>query len=198
MKYGMNLLLWTSSVDETTIPLLEKIKSWGYDGVELPVFDMQRANFERVGKKLKELGLGATAVTVCTGAANPISPDAAIRAAGVTHLKSAIDMCAAAGRWRRSAVLRILPVPSAVIRGPVCLLSEFFRNGTAASYGDGRSEQHEANVGRPLHIEWLRRAPVPPAHRGKRTISNMCGPPTCVFSKTTRGFTSRSNQIKAR
>ena len=97
MKYGMNLLLWTSTVDETTIPLLEKIKSWGYDGVELPVFDMQRANYERVGKKLSELGLGATAVTVCTGAANPISPDVGIRAAGVAHLKSAIDMCAAAG-----------------------------------------------------------------------------------------------------
>ncbi len=59
MKYGMNLLLWTSAVDDSTAPLLEKIKGWGYDGVELPVFDMTLANYQAVGKRLKELGLGA-------------------------------------------------------------------------------------------------------------------------------------------
>jgi D-psicose/D-tagatose/L-ribulose 3-epimerase len=97
MKYGMNLLLWTSAVDDSTSPLLEKIKGWGYDGVELPVFDMTLANYQAVGKRLKELGLGATAVTVCTGTENPISPDAKIREAGLARLKKAIDMVAAAG-----------------------------------------------------------------------------------------------------
>jgi D-psicose/D-tagatose/L-ribulose 3-epimerase len=97
MKYGMNLLLWTSAVDDSTAPLLEKIKGWGYDGVELPVFDMTLANYQAVGKRLKELGLGATAVTVCTPTENPISPDAGIRAAGLARLKKAIDMVAAAG-----------------------------------------------------------------------------------------------------
>ena len=97
MKYGMNLLLWTSAVDDSTAPLLEKIKGWGYDGVELPVFDMTLANYQAVGKRLKELGLGATAVTVCTTTENPISPDAKIRDAGLARLKKAIDMVAAAG-----------------------------------------------------------------------------------------------------
>lgn len=97
MKYGMNLLLWTSGVDDSTSPLLEKIKGWGYDGVELPVFDMTLANYQAVGKRLKELGLGATAVTVCTPTENPISPDAKIRDAGLARLKKAIDMVAAAG-----------------------------------------------------------------------------------------------------
>ncbi len=97
MKYGFNLLLWTANVDESTFPTLEAIKSWGYDGVELPIFDFQAENFSKVGKKLNELGLGATAVTVCTAEENPISPDAAIREAGLTRLKNAIDMCAAAG-----------------------------------------------------------------------------------------------------
>lgn len=97
MKYGMNLLLWTSGVGDSTSPLLEKIKGWGYDGVELPVFDMTLANYQAVGKRLKELGLGATAVTVCTGTENPISPDAKIREAGLARLKKAIDMVAATG-----------------------------------------------------------------------------------------------------
>lgn len=97
MKFGMNLLLWTSGVTEQHFPLLEKIKGWGYDGVELPMFDFDLANAKKVGAELKRLGLAATAVTVCTGTENPISPDAAIRKAGLERLKKAIDACAAAG-----------------------------------------------------------------------------------------------------
>ncbi|MEZ6064794.1 MAG: sugar phosphate isomerase/epimerase family protein [Planctomycetaceae bacterium] len=97
MKYGFNLLLWSANVDEALFPVLENLKSWGYDGVELPVFDFNAANFQNVGKKLDELGLGRTAVTVCTKEENPISPDASVRAAGLARLKKAIDMCAASG-----------------------------------------------------------------------------------------------------
>jgi D-psicose/D-tagatose/L-ribulose 3-epimerase len=97
MKYGFNLLLWTANVDEASFPLLDKIKGWGYDGVELPVFDFNEANFKKVGQKLDSLNLGRTAVTVCTADENPISPDAAKRKAGVARLKKALDMCAAAG-----------------------------------------------------------------------------------------------------
>jgi len=97
MKYGMNLLLWTSNVDESIFPLLEQIKEWGYDGVELPVFDFNAANFEKTGAKLQELGLGATAVTVCTAEENPISADASVREAGLNRIRQAIDMCAASG-----------------------------------------------------------------------------------------------------
>lgn len=97
MKYGMNMLLWTSDVTEEHFPILEDLKAWGYDGVELPVFEMNADKFAKVGKKLASLGLGCTAVTVCSDVANPISPDAGIRAAGLNHLTQAIDMCAAAG-----------------------------------------------------------------------------------------------------
>jgi len=97
MKYGMNLLLWTSDVTEDHFPVLESLKAMGYDGVELPVFDMDLAKFQKVGKKLTELGLERTAVTVCTDTENPISPDKAIREAGLARLKKAVDMVAAAG-----------------------------------------------------------------------------------------------------
>ena len=97
MKYGMNMLLWTSDVTEEHYPLLDNLKSWGFDGVELPIFEMDGDKFARLGKKLDSIGLGRTAVTVCTDAENPISPDAAIRAAGLARLKKAIDMCAASG-----------------------------------------------------------------------------------------------------
>lgn len=97
MKYGMNMLLWTADVTEKHYPLLDKLKEMGYDGVELPVFELDLENFKQVGHKLTELGLGATAVTIATADANPISPDSAIRHAGLQRLRQAIDCSAAAG-----------------------------------------------------------------------------------------------------
>jgi D-psicose/D-tagatose/L-ribulose 3-epimerase len=97
MKYGMNLLLWATAVDESHDAILEQIKRIGYDGVELPIFEHDAAAFERVGGKLDELGLERTAVTVSTEDANPISPDASIRAEAVVRLKRAVDMCRLCG-----------------------------------------------------------------------------------------------------
>ena len=91
MKYGMNLLLWATAVDESHDGILEQIKQIGFDGVEVPIFEHDAGAFERLGGKLDELGLGRTAVTVSTEDANPISPDASIRAEAV---KSCIDVCA--------------------------------------------------------------------------------------------------------
>lgn len=97
MKYGMNLLLWTAGVTEDHFPLLEQIKSWGYDGVELPMFDFDLGINQKIGRTLQDVGLQATAVTVCTAEENPISADAAVRQAGLDRLKRAIDACQAAG-----------------------------------------------------------------------------------------------------
>lgn len=97
MNYGMNLLLWTTDLQPSQFDLLEKIKGIGYDGVELPVFNLDVDNFKKIGDRLTALGLGRTAVTVSTEDANPISPDAAIRKAAVDRLKQVIDCCAAAG-----------------------------------------------------------------------------------------------------
>ena len=97
MKYGMNLLLWATAVDESHDGILEQIKEIGYDGVEVPIFEHDAAAFQRLGGKLDELGLERTAVTVSTGDANPISPDPTIRAEAVTRLKGAVDMCELVG-----------------------------------------------------------------------------------------------------
>ncbi len=97
MKYGMNLLLWTSDVTEADFGILENLKEWGYDGVEIPCFNMEAANFKALGARLDELELGRTAVTVCPPEANPISPDEKVRKFAVDHLKKAVEMCAIAG-----------------------------------------------------------------------------------------------------
>jgi len=97
MKYGFNMLLWTAGVTEEHRPLLEKLKQIGYDGVELPIFDLDLAHHAKVGKWLDDLGLERTAVTCRTVDDNPASPDAKVRAAGVENNKRVLDCCQAVG-----------------------------------------------------------------------------------------------------
>ncbi|MFO8153439.1 sugar phosphate isomerase/epimerase family protein [Thioalkalivibrio sp.] len=97
MKFGMNLLLWTGGLDENLLPTLNMLKDMGYDGVELPVFDLEVNHFSPWARRLDELGLQRTAVTVRGEEDNPISPDASNRARGVANNKQAIECARAAG-----------------------------------------------------------------------------------------------------
>ncbi len=96
MKYGMNLLLWNGEINEGMLPTLEKLKAMGYDGVEVPLFNLG-LDYAAWGKRLDDLGLRRTAVTVRNVDDNPISPDASVRAKGVQLNKQTLDCCAALG-----------------------------------------------------------------------------------------------------
>ncbi|MBL9115658.1 MAG: sugar phosphate isomerase/epimerase [Verrucomicrobiaceae bacterium] len=93
MKIGFNLLLWTGHVTESDFHLFEKLKKVGYDGVEIPIFDVSNpAHFKSVGQVIKDNGLQCTAVTVLPDEAhNAISPDAANRQGAIDHLKRVIE-----------------------------------------------------------------------------------------------------------
>lgn len=96
MKYGMNLLLWSGEVTDDILQVCGKLKEIGYDGVELPVFNLD-LDYAAIGQQLDSLGLERTGVTVRGEEDNPISPDAAVRAKGVELTKRTLDCCAAAG-----------------------------------------------------------------------------------------------------
>ncbi len=96
MKFGMNLLLWSGELNDEITPVLENLKKMGYDGVEIPVFNTD-LDYAAWGKRLDDLGLERTAVTVRNEEDNPISPDASVRAQGVENTKRVLDCCAAVG-----------------------------------------------------------------------------------------------------
>jgi len=97
MKFGMNLLLWTGELNDGVLPALESLKQMGYDGVELPMFNLDVDLYAAWNPRLDDLGLERTGVTVRGVEDNPISPDAAVRAKGVENNKRALDCCRAAG-----------------------------------------------------------------------------------------------------
>ena len=96
MKFGMNLLLWSGELSDRILPVLESLKRMGYDGVELPLFNYD-LDYASWGRRLDDLGLERTAVTVRGEADNPISPDKQVRAKGVANTQRAVDCCVAAG-----------------------------------------------------------------------------------------------------
>jgi D-psicose/D-tagatose/L-ribulose 3-epimerase len=96
MKFGMNLLLWTGEMHDGMIPVLHMLKNLGYDGVELPLFNLG-LDYAKWGKILDEIGLGRTAVTIRTAEDNPISPDASVRKKGIENSIRTLDCCAAGG-----------------------------------------------------------------------------------------------------
>jgi len=97
MKLGMNMLLWTTFVDEAYFPHIEKLKKVGYDGIEVPIGDGGAKDYRKVGDFLKSLDMTCTAVSSVFEEENPASPDAKIRQKGVDALKWRIDMAAEMG-----------------------------------------------------------------------------------------------------
>ncbi len=74
MKYGINLLLWGAHINESHYPLLESIKKWGYDGVEIPTFSGDEARYKTLGQKLKDIGLQCTTCVIVQKETNPVDP----------------------------------------------------------------------------------------------------------------------------
>jgi D-psicose/D-tagatose/L-ribulose 3-epimerase len=97
MKIGMNLLLWATHVTEKHYPHLEKIKSTGFDGVEVPIFEGDDAHYRKLRTKLDELQLKTSTVAVATPEASAISPDPAIRKAAKERLQKIVRQSAILG-----------------------------------------------------------------------------------------------------
>ena len=90
-KIGMNLLLWGTDIDESLFPVLDEIKSAGYDGVEIPIFNTNPDSWKSWKTKLDELGLERIAVTINGPEHNQISSDPLIRKSTLERNKKALD-----------------------------------------------------------------------------------------------------------
>ena len=97
MKYGINLYLWADDMHDSLMPVLEKLKRIGYDGVEVPIFDLDQTKWKLWAQRLDDLGLERTANTVIAPEHNPISAEGAIREAAYRHMQRVVDCCATVG-----------------------------------------------------------------------------------------------------
>ncbi|WP_266366371.1 sugar phosphate isomerase/epimerase family protein [Tellurirhabdus rosea] len=96
-KLGVNLFLWTTTMDEELSETFAFLKNTGYDFVEVPVMDTDLAKWQRIGKQLDAVGLDRVACVICGPEFSLISAEASVRQAAVERLKRIIDSAKALG-----------------------------------------------------------------------------------------------------
>lgn len=90
-KIGFNLLVWSGGLPDTFLPITEKLKGLGYDGIECFMEVRDKAAYRRFGDHLRSIGLEATCVLGMGGDENPVSDSPAVREKAVIRLKEAVD-----------------------------------------------------------------------------------------------------------
>jgi D-psicose/D-tagatose/L-ribulose 3-epimerase len=97
MKFGVNTFIWSEAFDESNLPLLPRIKSWGFDGVEVPLFQPAQFAAAAIRKGVEANGLECTVCSVLVGGLSLISDDADVRRKTRTHMEDVVKAAAEAG-----------------------------------------------------------------------------------------------------
>ncbi|MEO6932627.1 MAG: sugar phosphate isomerase/epimerase family protein [Chitinophagaceae bacterium] len=90
-KIGFNVLTWSATVSDHLNPIVERLKSIGYDGVEVLLGSPDEAAYKSLGNFTNSIGMKVTTVFVLGAAENPISEDASVRLRSLDRIKWAID-----------------------------------------------------------------------------------------------------------
>ncbi len=91
MKYGVNLMVWTTRVGKEHDHLLARIQEWGYDGIELFLSPEEPADIPWVKRTLDHVKLERTACSVLPRQAHLVSAEPEVRARGVDYLRRCVE-----------------------------------------------------------------------------------------------------------
>ena len=97
MKFGVNTFIWSEAFDRSNLPLLPKVKAWGFDGVEVPLFRPAEFAAGDIRKGVEANGLECTVCSVLLPGLSLISDDAAVRTKTHAHMQETVKAAADAG-----------------------------------------------------------------------------------------------------
>lgn len=97
MKYGVHAGLWMARWTDEIAPILRVVADLGYDGVEISLLGMTDEKAAALARLIRDHGLAVSCSDGLSRAADITSEDAAIRVAGLAHLRWAIRTVAALG-----------------------------------------------------------------------------------------------------
>jgi D-psicose/D-tagatose/L-ribulose 3-epimerase len=97
MKFGVNTLIWSAEFDRSHLALLPRIKGWGFDGVEIPLFNLEGFPAADVRRGLDEIGLECTVCSILLPGLSLISDDEGVRRKSRAHMADLVKVSAAAG-----------------------------------------------------------------------------------------------------
>lgn len=94
MKYGVNLMVWTTTVHRQHRTLLASAREWGFEGVELFLSPEEPADIPFLSQELTRLGLERTTCVVIPRDAHLPSSDVETRRRGIAYLNQCVERTA--------------------------------------------------------------------------------------------------------
>ena len=90
-KIGFNVLAWSAVVSEDLLPIMDRLKKIGYDGVEFFIGAPEEPVYKKLGDHARTIGLEVTTVFVLSPEENIIDPSEEVRKNGLNRIKWAVD-----------------------------------------------------------------------------------------------------------
>lgn len=97
MKYGISSLNYAAPFRDEDTWVIGHVRSLGYDILEISVWDRDPFDVQTVASEFKRHGLEPVVLTQVQPESSLTDPDAAVRAAGIDHLRYCIDAAEALG-----------------------------------------------------------------------------------------------------
>jgi D-psicose/D-tagatose/L-ribulose 3-epimerase len=97
MKIGVNSLLWAANFGSEQFGILPRVKEWGFDAFEIPVFDPARIEFRAIRRELDANQLECTVCAILPPGLSPIDSDEVVRDETRQHLQRCIELAAEMG-----------------------------------------------------------------------------------------------------
>jgi D-psicose/D-tagatose/L-ribulose 3-epimerase len=97
MKIGVNSFLWTANFGPEQFSVLPRVKEWGFDAFEIPVFDPAKIDHRAIRRELDANQLECTLCAILPPGLSPIDSDTVVRGKTRRHLQRCIELTAEIG-----------------------------------------------------------------------------------------------------
>ena len=97
IRLGINTMVWSGRFGKDEFPLLEKIRRWGYEVVEMPIFDFGAVDVGPLRGAVADSGLALTVSSALPAGLSLLSADVSVRRATRDWLRQAVETVAAVG-----------------------------------------------------------------------------------------------------
>jgi D-psicose/D-tagatose/L-ribulose 3-epimerase len=97
MKIGVNAFLWTAQFGPSSFSILPRLREYGFDGFEIPVFDPAQVDVRFTRNALEDNDLECTICAILPPGLSAVDSDPQVRSKTQKHLASCIELTAEMG-----------------------------------------------------------------------------------------------------
>jgi D-psicose/D-tagatose/L-ribulose 3-epimerase len=97
VKFGLHLFLWTERFDNSTLHLIKKAKKMGFDGVEIPMMELDLIDVEATRRELEKQNIQGLASVGLKREHDLTSDNEEIRKNGIDFMKRCIEVTSEIG-----------------------------------------------------------------------------------------------------